>query len=156
MKRLYSPKEWPELKKEVEQWKRSGSRLAFTNGCFDILHAGHKALLAFAKKQGEILIVGLNSDASVNRLKGEGRPINNISARAQNLLLTETVDIVAVFDEDTPRAIIEYLEPDVLIKGDDYNLKTTVGAAEVRARGGKVLFFQKIPGFSTSKIIDEK
>ena len=156
MKKLFNANDWRELKKETEKRKRAGQKLVFTNGCFDILHAGHEALLAFAAEQGGQVVVGLNSDASVRRLKGDGRPVNKAKKRAKALLDTGFVDIVAIYENDTPQEITDHLEPDILIKGDDYHFDTTVGAPEVRARGGKVLFFKKVPGLSTSGILSEK
>lgn len=149
------PEEWNELNTAVKNLKASGFKLIFTNGCFDILHAGHKALLAFAKEQGGKVLVGLNGDDSVTRLKGKGRPKTPLNDRVRQLLNTGHVDSVVVFDDDTPQNLIEMIEPDILIKGDDYNADTTIGAPEVRARGGDVLFFKKLPGISTSKIINQ-
>ncbi len=156
MKKLYSAGEWPKLKKEINNWKNSGIKLVFTNGCFDVLHAGHLALLAFAARQGGKVVVGLNSDTSVRRLKGYGRPVNDAEARAKTLLLTDLVDAVVIYEEDTPQKITDQLEPDVLIKGDDYRFETTVGAPEVKGRGGEVLFFKRVPGLSTTNILEEK
>jgi len=156
MKKIYTPKEWSKLAKKIKRIKGSGGKLIFTNGCFDVLHAGHEALLAFAKTQSGIVVVGLNSDESVRKLKGEGRPVNTARARANQLLKTGSVDLIVIYNEDTPQAITDYLEPDVLIKGDDYRFETTVGAPEVRQRGGEVLFFKKVPGLSTSSILSGK
>lgn len=153
MKRLYSSKEWQKLKELTTEQKMSGKKLVFTNGCFDILHKGHLALLEFVHDQGGFTVVGLNSDASVGRLKGNGRPVNNMTVRAENLMRTGLINAVAVYENDTPQEITDFLEPDILVKGDDYSFETTVGAPEVAARGGKVLFFKKIPGLSTTNII---
>lgn len=153
MKRLYLSKEWPKLKKLTTEQKMSGKKLVFTNGCFDILHKGHLDLLEFVRDQGGFTVVGLNSDSSVKRLKGNDRPVKNMTVRAENLIKTGLVDAIAVFDSDTPQEITDYLEPDILVKGDDYNFETTIGAPEVAARGGKVLFFKKVPGLSTTNII---
>ncbi|MEA2077102.1 MAG: adenylyltransferase/cytidyltransferase family protein [Candidatus Marinimicrobia bacterium] len=154
MKNLYTTEEWATLKKHIEKWKETGHDLVFTNGCFDILHAGHEALLEFARKQGGKTLVGLNSDNSVNRLKGEGRPVNPVIVRAKNLLSTGYVDSIVIYGEDTPREIIDHIEPDILIKGDDYNFETTIGAAEVVAKGGEVLFFERLPGISTTGLLE--
>ncbi len=153
MKNIYNTQEWQTLKKHIQAWKEAGHDMIFTNGCFDILHAGHEALLKFTQEQGGKTVVGLNSDYSVNRLKGEGRPVNTVSVRAQNLLNTGHVDIVVIYDEDTPLKIINDLEPDILIKGNDYCFETTIGATEVTARGGKVLFFKRLPGISTTGLL---
>jgi D-beta-D-heptose 7-phosphate kinase/D-beta-D-heptose 1-phosphate adenosyltransferase len=147
--------EWNALNLVVKTWKAAGHKLIFTNGCFDMLHDGHKALLAFAKKQAGKVLVGLNSDDSVTRLKGENRPKYSADIRSKQLLDTNYVDAVVIFNDDTPRALIEMLEPDILIKGDDYGFETTIGAPEVEAKGGKVLFFKKLPGISTSDIINK-
>ena len=155
MKDLYTADKWAELKEQIRSWKEAGTTITFTNGCFDLLHPGHTALLAYAKKQGGKVLVGLNSDKSITRLKGEGRPLKSAQIRAKNLLETGNVDAVVIFKEDTPGKLISHVEPDILIKGDDYDLETTVGATEIIARGGKVLFFKKIPGLSTSTLIRE-
>lgn len=155
MKEQYTAEERAGLKELIIRWKETGAAIIFTNGCFDLLHHGHIALLAYAKEQGGKVLVGLNSDGSVKRLKGESRPFNSEQIRAKNLLKTGNVDAVAIFKEDTPLKLISQIEPDILIKGDDYDLETTVGATEVMARGGKVLFFKKIPGLSTSNLIGE-
>ncbi len=155
MKNIYASDEWAALKARVKEWKDSGYKLVFTNGCFDILHPGHEALLSFVLQQGGKSVLGLNSDESVRRLKGSGRPINNAQDRALNLLDTGLIDVVVIYNEDTPQKITDLIEPDILIKGDDYNLDTTVGAREIQARGGKVLFFKRIPNHSTTKILNK-
>lgn len=130
-------------------------RMVFTNGCFDILHSGHVTYLAQARQMGNLLVVGLNSDASVRRLKGQERPVNSQDARALVLAALEIVDYVAIFDEDTPYNLIAKVQPDVLVKGGDYQVDNIVGADIVRARGGKVLTVPLVPGFSTTSIIDK-
>ncbi|MCR4680405.1 MAG: D-glycero-beta-D-manno-heptose 1-phosphate adenylyltransferase [Bacteroidales bacterium] len=130
-------------------------RVVFTNGCFDILHSGHVTYLAQARQMGDLLVVGLNSDASVRRLKGQERPVNSQDARALVLAALEIVDYVAIFDEDTPYNLIAKVQPDVLVKGGDYQVDNIVGADIVRARGGKVLTVPLVPGFSTTSIIDK-
>lgn len=130
-------------------------RVVFTNGCFDILHSGHITYLAQARQMGDLLVVGLNSDASVRRLKGQERPVNSQDARALVLAALEIVDYVAIFDEDTPYNLIAKVQPDVLVKGGDYQVDNIVGADIVRARGGKVLTVPLVPGFSTTSIIDK-
>jgi len=127
----------------------------FTNGCFDILHAGHVQYLEQAKKLGDILVVGLNSDASVRRLKGENRPINKQEDRALVLAALEFVDYIIIFEEDTPYELIKIVNPDVLVKGGDWKETDIIGADIVQAKGGTVLSLPLRPGLSTSKIIEE-
>jgi D-beta-D-heptose 7-phosphate kinase/D-beta-D-heptose 1-phosphate adenosyltransferase len=130
--------------------RRNGARIGFTNGCFDLLHPGHVALMAQARLHCDLLVVGLNSDASVRRLKGAGRPVNDARARAMVLAALAGVDAVVVFDEDTPLELIRRLRPDLLVKGADYRLDQVVGAAEVRSWGGEVLLADLVSGASTS------
>jgi D-beta-D-heptose 7-phosphate kinase/D-beta-D-heptose 1-phosphate adenosyltransferase len=137
----------------VRRWRRQGLRIGFTNGCFDLLHPGHVSLLAQAKATCDRLVVGLNSDASVARLKGAGRPVQGELARATVLASLESVDLVVSFTEDTPLALIETLRPDVLVKGADYRRDEVVGADRVEAWGGKVLLARLEPGYSTSGTI---
>ena len=155
MKKIFTQNEWLELKDRITIWKNAGHELVFTNGCFDILHEGHMELLKFVRGQSGKTIVGLNSDKSVLRLKGAGRPVNTELSRAKKLIDTNYIDAVVIYDEDTPQKITDFLEPDVLIKGDDYKFETTVGAPEVKARGGRVLFFKRIPGISTTGLLDQ-
>jgi rfaE bifunctional protein nucleotidyltransferase chain/domain len=131
---------------------RIGS-VAFTNGCFDLLHRGHVEYLAFARSHADVLIVGLNSDASVRRLKGPDRPVNPEGDRAFVLAGLESVDHVTIFDEDTPHALISRLLPDVLVKGGDYTVDGVVGAPEVIAAGGRVVIAPLVPGRSTTRIL---
>jgi rfaE bifunctional protein nucleotidyltransferase chain/domain len=147
--------DWESIKRMKEIWRFLGKRTVFTNGCFDILHLGHIEYLSKAADQGDILIVGLNTDASVKRIKGGGRPINNEKARALTLAALKFVDAVVLFDQDTPIDIIRLVEPDVLVKGSDYREETIVGADVVKARGGEVITIELVPGFSTSGIIDK-
>jgi D-beta-D-heptose 7-phosphate kinase/D-beta-D-heptose 1-phosphate adenosyltransferase len=137
----------------VRQWKGRGLAVGFTNGCFDILHPGHVALLAAARAQCDRLIVALNSDASTRRLKGPDRPLNALPDRAAVIAALESVDAVTSFEEDTPLDLIVRLRPDVLIKGADYTFETTVGAAEVTASGGRVALIDLIEGHSTTGTI---
>jgi len=130
-------------------------KIVFTNGCFDILHAGHVQYLEQAKKLGDILVVGLNSDASVRRLKGENRPINKQEDRALVLAALEFVDYIIIFEEDTPYELIKIVNPDVLVKGGDWKETDIIGADIVQAKGGTVLSLPLRPGLSTSKIIEE-
>lgn len=126
--------------------------LCFTNGCFDLIHPGHVQYLADARALGDFLVVGLNSDASVARLKGPGRPLQDESARAAVLLGLRSVDAVIRFDEDTPLELILALQPDVLVKGGDYTPETVVGREIVEARGGRLALIPFLPGHSTSRI----
>ena len=128
------------------------TRLCFTNGCFDLLHPGHVKYLEDARALGGFLVVGLNSDASVARLKGMGRPLQDETARALVLLGLRSVDAVVRFDEDTPLELIKALQPDILIKGGDYTPDTVVGRDVVETRGGRVVIIPLIPGHSTSRI----
>ncbi len=128
-----------------------GKKLVFTNGCFDILHPGHLHYLEAAKRKGDILIVGLNSDDSVKKLKGKNRPINDIDYRSHMLAGLEAIDYVIVFEEDTPLDLIEKVNPDVLVKGADYSLDQVVGAKFVQSQGGVVILVPFLEGYSTSK-----
>lgn len=137
----------------VRTWRDRGETVGFTNGCFDLLHPGHVSLLAFAKSTCDRLVVGLNSDASVKRLKGEKRPMQNEAARAAVLGSLETVDLVVIFEDDTPEALIRALRPDVLVKGADYRIDQVVGGDFVQSYGGKVVLAEIVPGFSTTATI---
>ncbi len=144
-----------ELIEKAAEWRAAGKKIAFTNGCFDIIHAGHIASLTEAAKHGDILIVGLNSDSSTRRLKGENRPINDEQSRALVLASLMMVDAVTLFSEPTPRDLIVALKPDFLIKGGDYTVDKIAGATEVIENGGKVIINSIVPGFSTSSIIEK-
>jgi len=133
---------------------RAGKKLVFTNGCFDILHVGHVRYLQEAKAQGDLLFVGVNSDASVKRLKGSSRPIQNEQDRAEILLALSSVDYVSIFDEDTPEQLIHVVKPDVLVKGGDWSIDQIVGAPFVQSYGGTVKSLQFVDGRSTTKIIE--
>jgi D-beta-D-heptose 7-phosphate kinase/D-beta-D-heptose 1-phosphate adenosyltransferase len=141
------------MAEEVARWRAKGLRVGFTNGCFDILHKGHVAYLNQARTWCDRLIVGLNSDASVRRLKGEGRPVNDLEGRALVLAGLACVDLVAPFDEDTPLKLIEAARPDVLIKGADYAEDEVVGGAEVKSWGGEVRLAEIVEGYSTTAAI---
>lgn len=136
---------------------RSGQRgrVVFTNGVFDLLHPGHLDVLVGARRCGDALVVGLNTDASVRRLKGPTRPVRSEAERAYVLAGLETVDVVVLFDDDTPLSLVQALTPDVIVKGGDYNPDTIVGAAEVRARGGEVVVVPLTPGQSTTRIVEQ-
>jgi D-beta-D-heptose 7-phosphate kinase/D-beta-D-heptose 1-phosphate adenosyltransferase len=144
-----------EAKARMSAWKVTGKTVAFTNGCFDILHQGHLFSIAQAAKEADYLIVGINSDASVKRLKGPERPINSTESRALVMANLVLVDAVVVFEEDTPYELITALLPDVLVKGGDYTIETIVGAKEVIANGGKVIINPIVDGFSTTNIIEK-
>ena len=137
----------------VARWRRNGLKLGFTNGCFDLIHPGHVALLEQARKACDRLVVGINSDASVGRLKGPGRPVQNEAARASVLASLADVDLVVVFDADTPVELIRALRPEVLVKGADYKLDQVVGAEIVQSYGGKVVLAELVPGYSTTATI---
>ncbi|MEM7445561.1 MAG: D-glycero-beta-D-manno-heptose 1-phosphate adenylyltransferase [Pseudomonadota bacterium] len=142
------------LPERVAAWRRNGKRIGFTNGCFDLLHPGHIQLLREARATCDRLIVGLNSDASVVRLKGPDRPVQGEAARTAVLAALESVDLVAVFDEDTPLSMIEAIRPDVLIKGADYTVEQVVGAKEVMGWGGEVVLAPIAEGHSTTRLVD--
>jgi D-beta-D-heptose 7-phosphate kinase/D-beta-D-heptose 1-phosphate adenosyltransferase len=144
-----------DLQRRVETWKRDGLTVGFTNGCFDILHVGHIRLMEFARANCDRLIVATNGDASVRRLKGEGRPINSQADRAEVLAALTTVDAVIIFDQDTPKALIEALVPDVLIKGADYEIGEIIGADTVTKNGGRVLRFALVEGKSSSGVVEK-
>lgn len=137
-----------------KKWKDQHLKVVFTNGCFDILHLGHVDYLEKARKTGDKMIIGLNTDASVTKLKGPLRPINNDYARARILAALEFVDLVVLFSEDTPLELIKTLSPDILIKGNDYSIDTIVGAKEVIANGGEVKTIELVPEYSTTKTIE--
>ncbi len=133
--------------------RRAGARVVFTNGCFDLLHPGHVRSLEAARAFGDVLVVGVNDDASVARLKGPGRPVLRLAERAEVLAGLAAVDHVVAFAEDTPLRLVEVLEPDVLVKGADWDANDIVGGDVVRARGGRVERIDLVPGVSTSEII---
>jgi len=135
------------------QWKKEGKKIVFTNGVFDLLHKGHIFSLTQAAKEGDVLIIGLNSDGSVKRLKGDSRPINDQDARALLLAALTMIDAVVIFEEDTPLKLITSILPDVLVKGGDYTIDEIAGAKEVIANGGKVVINPILDGFSTTAII---
>jgi rfaE bifunctional protein nucleotidyltransferase chain/domain len=139
----------------VAEIKKQGKTIAFSNGCFDVLHRGHVAYLEKAKQYADILVLGLNSDSSVRRLKGQNRPYVNQDDRAFVLSRLEAVDIVCLFDDDTPLELLKKVEPNFLIKGGDYNLDQIVGRELVESRGGQVLTIPFIEGNSSTSIIDQ-
>jgi D-beta-D-heptose 7-phosphate kinase/D-beta-D-heptose 1-phosphate adenosyltransferase len=142
-----------DLDAHLQEWRKQDLRVGFTNGCFDILHPGHVKLLTAARGACDRLIVGLNTDASVKRLKGEDRPVQDERARAEVLAALEAVDLVVMFDEDTPIRLITEIRPSVLVKGGDYTLETVVGHDVVEAHGGEVMLVDILPGFSTTTLV---
>jgi len=140
---------------EIQQWKSEGKKVVFTNGCFDIVHLGHLDYLEKARALGHKLVVGLNTDASITRLKGETRPIIPEVARARMLAALEFVDAVVLFADDTPLALIQTLLPSILTKGNDYSVENIVGAKEVIDNGGSVETIELVDGYSTSNIIQK-
>jgi len=143
----------PEAQTTVEKWKSKGKRIVFTNGCFDLLHPGHIDYLEKAATLGDSLIVGLNDDDSIRRLKGDSRPINPLQDRAIMLAALRAVALVIAFSEDTPLNLITSLMPDILVKGGDYQPDDIVGAAEVRQHGGDVIVMPFLDGHSSSGLI---
>jgi rfaE bifunctional protein nucleotidyltransferase chain/domain len=139
---------------ERRAWKQAGRRVVFTNGCFDLLHPGHVALLEQARRQGDLLVVGLNSDRSVRALKGPERPVLGEVERAEVLAALEAVDRVVVYDETTPIEVIRALQPDVLVKGADWAKEAIVGADLVEAAGGRVVRVAIVPGLSTTSLVE--
>jgi rfaE bifunctional protein nucleotidyltransferase chain/domain len=145
----------PQVLQLTAQWKMLDKKIAFTNGVFDILHQGHIFSLSQAAKEGDILIVGLNADASVKRLKGESRPVNNQESRALLLASLAIVDAVVLFEEDTPLSLITAILPDTLVKGGDYTVEQIAGAKEVIANGGRVIINPVLEGYSTTSLIEQ-
>ncbi|MGB0931809.1 MAG: D-glycero-beta-D-manno-heptose 1-phosphate adenylyltransferase [Chitinophagales bacterium] len=145
-----------QLQTKLHRWRFQDRKIVFTNGCFDLIHKGHIHTLAKARALGDLLIVGLNSDASVKRLKGESRPIQSENNRALILAAMIFVDAVVIFEEDTPFNLIELVQPDVLVKGGDYQKHEVVGADIVEAKGGEVILIPFVEGHSTTKLIETK
>ena len=141
------------IARRVDEWRRQGLRIGFTNGCFDLLHPGHVSLMRQAKAACDRLIVGLNSDASIARLKGPTRPVQSEASRASVLASLESVDGITIFGEDTPQQLIELIRPDILVKGADYTVETVVGADFVQSYGGKVVLAGLEDGHSTTATI---
>lgn len=142
-----------DLLKQLAVWRKEEKKIVFTNGCFDILHLGHIDYLSRAADAGNVLIIGVNSDNSVRRLKGSGRPINNQQARTTVLAALQFVDAVVIFDEDTPYELIKALQPDVLVKGKDYQVEEIAGHDIVLSRGGQVITIALTQGYSTTDLI---
>jgi len=145
----------PELQRRISQWRVLNKKIAFTNGCFDILHAGHIASLTEAARQAAYLVVAINADISIKGLKGENRPVNDENSRALVIAALAMVDAVIIFSEPTPKELIVEIRPDVLIKGGDYKVEDIAGAKEVIAWGGKVVLNPIVEGYSTTSIINK-
>jgi len=145
--------DWAQLDRRLDEWRRQGLRIGFTNGCFDLLHPGHVRLLTQARAACDRLVLGLNSDASVRKLKGEGRPVQDVHARSEVLAALEAVDLVVVFEQDTPQQLIERVRPKVLVKGADYTREQVVGGDFVEASGGEIVLVEIVPGHSTTSIV---
>jgi D-glycero-beta-D-manno-heptose 1-phosphate adenylyltransferase len=141
------------LMQRLDEWKQDNLKVVFTNGCFDLLHPGHVDYLSRARKLGDRLVIGLNSDSSVSRLKGQNRPINNENDRAFMLAAYSFIDAIILFEEDTPYNLISVVKPHYLVKGGDYSPETVVGADIVENLGGKVIILPFIDGYSSSKLI---
>ena len=150
--KIYSLKE---LENKVNTWKQVGEEVVFTNGCFDIIHRGHIEVLAQTADLGDRLIIGLNSDSSIQKLKGKNRPIIDEQSRAILLASLSFIDAVVLFSEETPINLINTLKPDVLAKGGDYEISTIVGHKVVQENGGKVILVPFVDGFSSTTIIDK-
>jgi rfaE bifunctional protein nucleotidyltransferase chain/domain len=148
------PSRLEDLVAERRAWARAGQAVVLTNGCFDLLHPGHVALLEAARREGDVLVVALNSDRSLRGIKGAGRPVVAQQERARMLLALEPVDRVLIYDEATPIRVVRALAPDVLVKGADWAEDKVVGRAEVEAAGGRVVRVALVPGRSTSAILD--
>ena len=142
------------LVEERRKWRDEGRRVVLTNGCFDLLHPGHLALLEAARAHGDVLVVAINSDRSVRRIKGEGRPLVPEAERAETLLALEAVDRVVVYDEPTPLEVVKALVPEVLVKGADWAEDAIVGREQVEASGGRVVRVEMVPGRSTSAMLE--
>jgi len=151
---LTGPRIDAQLLEERAAWRRAGTRVVLTNGCFDLLHSGHVALLEKARALGEVLVVAINGDASVRALKGPGRPLLPEAERAELLRALEPVDRVVIYDEETPLAVVRALLPEVLVKGADWGPDDIVGGDVVEAHGGQVVRVELVPGRSTSAILE--
>jgi rfaE bifunctional protein nucleotidyltransferase chain/domain len=147
-------KSWAEAEAQVKAWRQAGKRIVFSNGCFDLLHLGHVDYLEKARALGDVLVVGLNTDDSVSRFKGPERPLQNETSRARILASLQFVDLVVLFNEDTPLNLISVLLPDILVKGNDYLAENIVGADVVKKNGGRVETIALVPGYSTTRIVE--
>ena len=141
------------LAKKIASLRAKGKKVVFTNGCFDIIHVGHVDYLSKARQMGDVLVIGLNSDSSVRRLKGNGRPINKECDRAKVLSALYFVDYVTIFNEDAPELLVRKLKPDIMVKGGDWKDKKVAGADFVRSRGGKLVIIPLVEGYSTTSVV---
>jgi len=146
---------WDEIKPHIARWRFKNQKIVFTNGCFDLVHRGHIEYLAKASDMGDVLIIGLNSDASVKAIKEEDRPVIDEESRSLILASLRFVDAVVLFDEETPLQLIEHIQPDILVKGKDYASSEIIGAETVKKKGGRVETIELIDGYSTSAIINK-
>lgn len=144
-----------EAKARVKQWQKSGQKIVFTNGCFDLIHLGHVDYLEKARQLGDKLVLGLNTDDSVSRFKGPERPLQDQNSRARVLAAMQFIDLVVFFNEDTPFSLISELVPDILVKGSDYLTENIVGADVVKKAGGVVKTIDFVPGYSTTRIVEK-
>lgn len=151
--KIFTAKE--DLRYQLAYWRFRSEKVVFTNGCFDILHRGHIDYLSKAADEGNVLIIGLNTDNSVRRIKGDSRPIQDETSRAMILAALSFVNAIVLFDEETPYELIKFVQPDVLVKGSDYNIEDIVGYDVVNAKGGFVKTIEFLDGFSTSSIIEK-
>lgn len=152
-RKIFTSKDEIELNRLLAFWQFKNQKIVFTNGCFDILHRGHYEYLMKAATLGNVLVIGLNSDTSVKRLKGNDRPIQNEESRAIALASLQFVDAVVLFNEDTPLDLIKFIRPDILVKGGDYSISTIVGSDFVLEHGGRVEVIPLVEGYSTTKLI---
>lgn len=143
----------PLLLEQIQAWRSQGQEIVFTNGCFDLLHLGHVDYLEKARQLGDKLILGLNTDASISRIKGPSRPLQDEMSRARVMASLLFIDAVVLFNEDTPLQLIEAIQPDILVKGDDYAVEQIVGHEVVQARGGAVKTVPLVKGYSTTNIV---
>ncbi|ARS37107.1 D-glycero-beta-D-manno-heptose 1-phosphate adenylyltransferase [Pontibacter actiniarum] len=145
----------PQLLEQVQKWRAQGQQIVFTNGCFDLLHLGHVDYLEKARQLGDKLVLGLNTDASISRIKGPSRPLQDEMSRARVMASLLFIDAVVLFDEDTPLNLIQAVQPDILVKGDDYAVEQIVGHEVVQARGGAVKTVPLVKGYSTTSIVNK-
>jgi rfaE bifunctional protein nucleotidyltransferase chain/domain len=143
----------PQLQEHINTWRSQGQKIVFTNGCFDLLHLGHVDYLEKARQFGDKLVLGLNSDASISRIKGPSRPLQDEMSRARVMASLLFIDAVVLFNEDTPLDLIKAVQPDILVKGDDYTIESIVGHDVVLARGGEVKTVSLVKGYSTTNIV---
>ena len=151
----YKIVDWQMAQQQVSQWQSDQQKVVFTNGCFDLLHPGHIHLLESARKKGYHLIIGLNSDNSIRRIKGANRPVNDFIFRSTLLASLSMVSLVVSFEEDTPLQLIEHLSPDILVKGGDWPVDKIVGATFVQSQGGQVFSLPIIEGYSSTRLIEK-